>query len=293
MVTTFIIDGLKEAKKLKLEITQEVQALDVKPGLAVVRVGDDPASQIYVEKKGQDAHEVGFYFEEHALPKTASQEDVLQVIQRLNQDPWIHGLILQLPLPEHLDPFALVSAIDPKKDVDGLHPFNAGLLAQGRNEGMVPCTPLGCVHLIKTVTPHLAGMRAVVVGRSILVGRPLALLLTQENATVRLAHSQTQDLPKLLNDADLVIAAMGKPNFIQGHWLKKEAIVIDVGINRITLPDGQSQLTGDVNFESCLARVRAITPVPGGVGPMTRIYLLKNTLRAMEHLKSWRIHPTF
>jgi len=277
---TFIIDGLRVAEKLKLQIRQEVEALPQKPGLAVVRVGDDPASQIYVQKKGEDAREVGFHYEEHHLPENATQEEVISQIQRINHDPKIHGLILQLPVPQHLDSFALVASIDPNKDVDGLHPLNTGLLAQGREEGFVPCTPLGCHHLIETVTQDLAGMKAVVVGRSILVGRPMAMLLIQEDVTVTLAHAKTKNLPKLLNEADLVIAAMGCPNFIQGEWLKEDAIVIDVGINRITRADGSSKITGDVDFESAMGRVRAITPVPGGVGPMTRIYLLKNTLKS-------------
>ena len=280
MVNAFIIDGLYVAEKLKVQIRQEVEFLSQKPGLAVVRVGDDPASQIYVQKKGQDARDVGFYYEEHHLPQSSSQAEVMARIQSVNEDPNIHGLILQLPVPQHLNSFELVEAINPKKDVDGLHPLNTGLLAQGRDEGFVPCTPLGCHHLIETVTQELAGMKAVVVGRSILVGRPMAMLLIQEDVTVTLAHAKTKNLPKLLSEADLVIAAMGCPEFIQGEWLKKDAIVIDVGINRLALPDGSSKITGDVDFESAIGRVRAITPVPGGVGPMTRVYLLKNTLKA-------------
>ena len=280
MVDTFIIDGLKIDEELKSQIKSEVDTLAQKPGLAVVLVGDDAASQIYVEKKGQDAREVGFHFEEHHLTDRASQNEVLNVIESLNQDPKIHGVILQLPVPNHLNSFELVAAIYPKKDVDGLHPLNAGLLAQGREEGFVPCTPLGCHHLIETITQDLAGMKGVVVGRSILVGRPMALLLIQEDVTVTLAHAKTKNLPKLLSEADLVITAMGCPEHIQGGWLKKDSIVIDVGINRITLPDGSSKIVGDVDYKSALGRVRAITPVPGGVGPMTRVYLLKNTLKS-------------
>ena len=282
MVNTFLIDGLSIAEKLKFKIKQEVSVFSQRPGLAVVRVGDDHASQIYVQKKGQDARDVGFYFKEYHLPENSSQLEVLECIRSINQDSKIHGLILQLPLPKHLNSFELVEAIDPKKDVDGLHPLNAGLLAQGRDEGFVPCTPLGCHHLIETVTPDLAGMKAVVVGRSILVGRPMAMLLIQEDVTVTLAHAKTKNLPKLLNQADLVVTAMGSPEFVQGEWLKQDAIVIDVGINRIILPDGSSKITGDVDFQSALDHVRAITPVPGGVGPMTRVYLLKNTLKAFH-----------
>ncbi|MEB3701519.1 Bifunctional protein FolD protein [Candidatus Bealeia paramacronuclearis] len=285
-MNAFIINGLKEAEKVKSEILNEVDSLQktygLPPGLAVVRVGDDPASAVYVEKKGQDARAMGFYFEEHYLDGNASQNDVLKTIQSINANPQIHGLILQLPVPAHLNPFKLVNAIDPQKDVDGLHPLNTGLLAQGRDEGFIPCTPLGCHHLIETVTKDLAGLKAVVVGRSILVGRPMALLLIQEDVTVTLTHAKTQKLPKLLKEADLVIAAMGAPRFIKGEWLKEDAIIIDVGINRIQDSSGKMSLTGDVDFESAQERVRAITPVPGGVGPMTRIYLLKNTIKAFK-----------
>jgi methylenetetrahydrofolate dehydrogenase (NADP+)/methenyltetrahydrofolate cyclohydrolase len=275
-----IIDGRKRAEGLKKELCTLRMALEketgIKAGLAVLRVGEDPSSQLYVQKKGLQAQELGYHFEEHTFPSGISPDLLEAKIRDLNQADHIHGMILQLPLPRPLDKFHFLSLIDPAKDVDGLHPVNAGKLFQGIPGGFVPCTPLGCLSLIQTVHPFLEGLNVGVIGTSILVGRPMAMVMLQQKCTVWLGHSKTQNLPTLCETADILIVAIGKPSFIQGDWVRKGATVIDVGINR--LPSGE--LVGDVDFAIAKQRAGAITPVPGGVGPMTVASLLRNTLEA-------------
>lgn len=271
-----LIDGRKIAENKKEELRRLAHNLEVKPGLAVLRVGDDPASQLYVNMKGIQARELGYHFEEHVFPAWTPSEVLESRIKELNEADHIHGIILQLPLPHSLDKFHFLSTIDPNKDVDGLHPLNAGKFFQGRGDAFIPCTPLGCLELIKTVHQDLEGLNACVVGRSILVGLPMSILLLQQKCTVSIAHSKTQDLPALCKAADILVVAIGNPRFIQGDWIQKGATVIDVGINR--LPSGD--LVGDVDFAAAQPRAGAITPVPGGVGPMTVASLLRNTLEA-------------
>lgn len=246
------------------------------PGLAVVRVGEDPASQIYVRRKGEQARELGYHFEEHVLPSDVSFDALRERIEALNRDTSLHGIILQLPLPPHLDRKVLLSLIDPSKDVDGLHPLNAGKLFQGQTDGFIACTPLGCLTLLQTVHASFEGVTVGVIGTSILVGRPMAMLMVQQGATVWMANSKTRDLPSLCQTADILVVAIGRPQFIQGEWIREGATVIDVGINR--LPSGE--IVGDVDFATARLRAGAITPVPGGVGPMTVVSLLRNTLEA-------------
>lgn len=275
-----LIDGRKIADGYKKKLHTLVQSFEketgIKPGLAAVRVGENPSSQLYVQLKGIQAKELGYNFEEHVFPSTISPEELDAKISDLNQSPFVHGIILQLPLPSHLDKFHFLSSINPAKDVDGLHPLNAGKLFQGTSDGFIPCTPLGCLSLIQTVHPRLEGLTVGVIGASILVGRPMALVMLQQECTVWMAHSKTQNLPSLCETADILIVAIGDPQFIQGEWIKKGATVIDVGINR--LPSGD--VVGDVDFASAQKRAGAITPVPGGVGPMTIAFLLRNTLEA-------------
>jgi methylenetetrahydrofolate dehydrogenase (NADP+)/methenyltetrahydrofolate cyclohydrolase len=275
-----IIDGRKRAEGLKKELCTLRMALEketgIKPGLAVLRVGEDPSSQLYVHMKGQQAKDIGYHFEEHAFPSEVSPDQLETKIRELNQAPHIHGIILQLPLPQPLDRFHFLSLIDPAKDVDGLHLVNAGKLFQGIPGGFVACTPLGCLSLIQTVHKRLEGLNVGVVGASILVGRPMAMVMLQQDCTVWIAHSKTQNLPTLCETADILIVAIGKPSFIQGNWIRKGATIIDVGINR--LPSGE--LVGDVDFAIAKQRAGAITPVPGGVGPMTVAALLRNTLES-------------
>jgi methylenetetrahydrofolate dehydrogenase (NADP+)/methenyltetrahydrofolate cyclohydrolase len=249
------------------------------PGLAVVLVGNDPASEIYVRSKHTQTQAAGMASFEHKLPADVAQADLLALIARLNSDPAVHGILVQLPLPKQLHTETIINAIDPAKDVDGLHPKNAGRLAGGF-AALSPCTPLGCIILSKTAHASLEGMNAIVIGRSNLVGRPLVQLLLNENATVTIAHSRSRDLPKLCARADLVYAAVGKPEMVRGDWLKPGATVIDVGINRIPTAEGKTKLVGDVAFQEALGVAGAITPVPGGVGQMTVACLLVNTLRA-------------
>ncbi len=283
-MTARIIDGKAIAADLRQRVADEVARVkrehQLTPGLAVVLVGNDPASEVYVRSKGRQTEAAGMASFEHKLPADVTQDELLTLIARLNRDPVVHGILVQLPLPNGLDPRAIVAAIDPAKDVDGLHPFNAGRLASGL-PALTPCTPLGCVILAKSVHPSLDGLDAVVIGRSTLVGRPLVQLLLNENATVTIAHSRTRDLAGLCRRADLVIAAVGRPAMVKGDWLKPGATVIDVGINR--LPggaDGKSRLIGDVAYDEAVEVAGAITPVPGGVGQMTVACLLVNTLRA-------------
>jgi methylenetetrahydrofolate dehydrogenase (NADP+)/methenyltetrahydrofolate cyclohydrolase len=282
-MTAAIIDGKAIAARLRARVADEVARVKrdhgLLPGLAVVLVGNDPASEVYVRSKHTQTQAAGMASFEHKLPADVSQDDLLALIATLNRDPSVHGILVQLPLPKSISTEAIINAIDPAKDVDGLHPQNAGRLAAGF-AALAPCTPLGCIMLTRTVHSSLEGMNAIVIGRSNLVGRPLLQLLLNENATVTIAHSRSRDLPDLVRRADLVYAAVGKPEMVRGDWLKPGATVIDVGINRVTGADGKSRIVGDVAFDEARAVAGAITPVPGGVGPMTIACLLVNTLRA-------------
>ncbi|MEH6494651.1 MAG: bifunctional methylenetetrahydrofolate dehydrogenase/methenyltetrahydrofolate cyclohydrolase FolD [Pseudomonas marincola] len=278
-----IIDGKAFAQNVRSRVTRQVEILkanhDVTPGLAVVLVGEDPASQVYVRNKNKSTREAGMKSEEIKLPNTASQCEVLAVVERLNADPTIHGILVQLPLPSQVDETAVIDAIDPAKDVDGFHVLNTGRQAVGL-EAMVPCTPLGCIMMLKEQHGDLSGLNAVVVGRSNIVGKPMASLLLNENCTVTIAHSRTKDLPGVCSAADILVAAVGRPEMIRGNWVKPGATVIDVGINRIELDSGKTRLVGDVCFSEAVEVAGAITPVPGGVGPMTIACLLANTVTA-------------
>ena len=282
-MTARIIDGKAIAAELRARTAFEVarikNANGVTPGLAVVLVGSDPASQVYVRSKHKQTQEAGMASFEHVLPEDVAEADLLAVVAQLNRDPAVHGILVQLPLPKTLHTETIVNAIDPAKDVDGLHPSNAGRLAGGF-AALSPCTPLGCIILTKSVHASLEGMNAIVIGRSNLVGRPLVQLLLNENATVTIAHSRSRDLAQLCARADLVYAAVGKPEMVRGDWIKPGATVIDVGINRLPAADGKTRLVGDVAFAEALKIAGAITPVPGGVGQMTVACLLVNTLRA-------------
>lgn len=283
MIDTKRIDGKAAAERLRQRIATEVAALGpgVRPGLAVVLVGEDPASSVYVRNKARQTVEVGMASFEHKLPAATPEGQLLALVARLNADPAVHGILVQLPLPDHIDAAKVLAAIDPTKDVDGFHVVNAGRLAIGL-DAFVPCTPLGCVLLLKEACGDLAGRKAVIVGRSNIVGKPLAQLLLRENCTVTVAHSRTVDLPEECRRADILVAAVGSPAMIRGDWIKPGATVIDVGINRIEGPDGKSRLAGDVAFDEALGVAGAITPVPGGVGPMTIACLLANTLSAFR-----------
>ncbi|BBF94712.1 bifunctional methylenetetrahydrofolate dehydrogenase/methenyltetrahydrofolate cyclohydrolase FolD [Blastochloris tepida] len=278
-----LIDGKAIAADLRAKVAAEAARLardhGLVPGLAVVLVGEDPASAVYVRNKGKATVEAGLRSFEHKLPATASQAELLALVSRLNADPAVHGILVQLPLPAQIDAQAVIEAIDPKKDVDGFHPVNAGRLSAGL-PALVPCTPVGCVILARTVRPQLAGLEAVVVGRSNIVGKPVAQLLLAENCTVTIAHSKTRDLPEVCRRADILVAAVGRPEMIRGDWIKPGATVIDVGINRVEAGEGKTRLVGDVAFAEAGAVAGAITPVPGGVGPMTIACLLANTLKA-------------
>ncbi|MCC0079606.1 MAG: bifunctional methylenetetrahydrofolate dehydrogenase/methenyltetrahydrofolate cyclohydrolase FolD [Rhodobacter sp.] len=279
-MTATIIDGKAFAAKVRAQVAEHVQRLKdehgLTPGLAVVLVGEDPASQVYVRSKGKQTVEVGMNSFEHKLPAETSEADLLALIEQLNADPAVHGILVQLPLPGHLDSDLVINAIDPAKDVDGFHISNVGLLGTGQ-KAMVPCTPLGCLMMLRDHHGSLSGMNAVVVGRSNIVGKPMAQLLLGDSCTVTIAHSRTRDLPDVLSRADIVVAAVGRPEMLRGEWLKPGATVIDVGINRI---EGRNGLFGDCDFDSCAEVAGAITPVPGGVGPMTIACLLANTLTA-------------
>ena len=279
-----IIDGKEFAARVRGEVAAQVSALagHGQPGLAVVLVGEDPASQVYVRSKGKMTVEVGMKSVEHKLPAETSEAELLTVIADLNADESIHGILVQLPLPGHMNEDLVINAIDPAKDVDGFHISNVGLLGTGQ-KSMVPCTPLGCLMMLRDHHGSLSGMDAVVIGRSNIVGKPMAQLLLGDSCTVTIAHSRTKDLPEVVRRADIVVAAVGRPEMVQGDWIKEGATVIDVGINRIDAPEkgeGKTRLVGDVHFESASARAGAITPVPGGVGPMTIACLLANTLTA-------------
>ncbi|SCW52809.1 bifunctional methylenetetrahydrofolate dehydrogenase/methenyltetrahydrofolate cyclohydrolase FolD [Ancylobacter rudongensis] len=283
MVETRLIDGKAFAEtmraRLKDEVAAFVAATGVTPGLAVVLVGEDPASAVYVRNKGKQTAEAGMTSIEHKLPADTAQDDVLALVRALNADPAVHGILVQLPLPAHIDAQAVLATIDPAKDVDGFHVVNAGRLAVGL-DALAPCTPLGCVMLLKDTLGSLAGLEAVVVGRSNIVGKPLAQLLLREDCTVTIAHSRTRDLPGVCRRADILIGAVGRPEMIRGDWIKPGATVIDVGINRVAGADGKNRLVGDVAFNEAQGIAGAITPVPGGVGPMTIACLLANTLTA-------------
>jgi len=282
-MTAKIINGKAIASELRARVAGEVVRVrrehGLLPGLAVVLVGNDPASEVYVRSKHKQTQHAGMASFEHKLPADISQADLLALIAKLNRDPAVHGILVQLPLPKSIHAEAIICAIDPAKDVDGLHPNNAGRLAGGF-AALAPCTPLGCIILTRSVHASLEGMNAIVIGRSNLVGRPLLQLLLNENATVTIAHSRSRDLPKLTAQADLVYAAVGKPEMVRGDWIKPGATVIDVGINRLPTADDKTKLVGDVAFAEAVNVAGAITPVPGGVGQMTVACLLVNTLRA-------------
>jgi methylenetetrahydrofolate dehydrogenase (NADP+)/methenyltetrahydrofolate cyclohydrolase len=283
-MTATIIDGKGFAEGLRGRIADHVARLKaedgITPGLAVVIVGNDPGSQVYVAQKARQTVEVGMHSEKYELPETTSEAEVLALVERLNADPAIHGILVQLPLPAQIDAKKVIETISPAKDVDCFTPESVGKLVIGL-PGPVSCTPLGCLMLLRDTLGDLAGLHAVVVGRSNLVGKPMAQLLLRENCTVTMAHSRTRDLPGIVRQADIVIAAVGRPEMIKGDWIKPGATVIDVGINRVDAPErgpGKSRLLGDVDFASAVAVAGAITPVPGGVGPMTIACLLANTI---------------
>ncbi len=283
MTETKIIDGRAFAEALRKRIGGAVTELKERhgltPGLAVVLVGNDPASEIYVRNKGIATREAGMASFELKLPAETTEKDLLGELARLNKDPSVHGILVQMPLPKHISSERIIDAIDPARDVDGLTAVNAGRLASGR-AALVPCTPQGAMMLIKSVQPDIKGLDALVIGRSILVGRPVAQLLLAEDATVTIAHSKTRDLPGRAARADILVAAIGKPEFVRGDWVKQGAIVIDVGINRIEGEGGKSKIVGDVATGEAMGRAAAITPVPKGVGPMTIACLLRNTALA-------------
>ena len=276
------IDGKAVAAGLRARVAAEVARLGqdgVQPGLAVVLVGEDPASRVYVASKTKLTVEAGMRSIDHMLPAETSEAELLALVGKLNADDTVDGILVQLPLPPHIDSAKVLVAIDPDKDVDGFHPVNAGRLATGQ-AGLVPCTPLGCVLLARTIAPDLSGLHAVVLGRSNIVGKPVAQLLLAENCTVTIAHSRSRDLPAICRGADILVAAVGRPEMVRGDWIRPGAIVIDVGINRVARPDGTSRLVGDVAFAEAAEVAGSITPVPGGVGPMTIACLLGNTLKA-------------
>ncbi len=280
------IDGTAFSAALRDKIAAGVAVLAEKhglvPGLAVVLVGEDPASQVYVRNKNKRAVETGMRSFEHLMPADTSQADLLAKVAALNADPAVHGILVQLPLPKGIDAQAVIEAIDPAKDVDGFHPYNVGALAIGKDDALVPCTPLGCLMLLRDcLNDDLAGRKAVIVGRSNIVGKPMAQLLLRESCTVTVAHSKTRDLAAECRAADILVAAVGIPHFVRGDWIKPGAVVIDVGINRIAAEEeGKTRLVGDVCFDEAVGVAGAITPVPGGVGPMTIAVLLRNTLAA-------------
>ena len=289
MTTAKRIDGKAKAEQLAQSITQQTATLlgehGIKPGLAVVIIGEDPASQVYVRNKKRRAESCGFYSVQHTLAVDVSQQEVLKLIDELNNDKAIHGILVQLPLPDHLDEQTITQSISPSKDVDGFHFVNIGKLTAGHTaDAFIPCTPAGCMLMIEDELGHdLSGKAAVIIGRSNIVGKPMASLLMQRNATVTVTHSRTRDLPAVVRNADILVAAVGRPNMVKADWVKPGAVVIDVGINRVeTTVDGETRfrLTGDVDYDDVSAVASAITPVPGGVGPMTITMLMFNTLRS-------------
>ena len=281
-MSAIVIDGKAAAGRLTQKVaarTAELANAGLIPGLAVVLVGHDPASEIYVASKTKQAREAGLRHFDHRLPAKATTAELIALVRELNEDAAVHGILVQLPLPAGIDAAAVLAAIDPAKDVDGFHAVNAGRLALGL-EATVPCTPLGCLILLREVMPDLAGKRALVIGRSNIVGKPMAQLLLQNDCTVTIAHSRTRDLPALCLEAEILVAAIGRPRSIAGEWIREGAVVIDVGINRVADESGKTRVVGDVDFTGALSRARAITPVPGGVGPMTIACLLMNTVDA-------------
>ena len=297
MADAEIIDGKAFAQKLLSRIKTATEVIKKQynstPGLAVVLVGEDPASEVYVRNKGRQTIECGMASFEHKLTDKVSQRELLDLIQKLNNDDSVDGILVQLPLPEHIDPQAVLDAINPEKDVDGFHVVNAGKLATG-GDALVPCTPLGCLLMLKDYFGDLSGKNAVVVGRSNIVGKPMAALLTRESCTVTIAHSRTKDLPSVCRSADILIAAVGKAEMVQKSWVSDETVVIDVGINRIPAPErgeGKMRLVGDVDFDEVKRKAKAITPVPGGVGPMTIAVLLRNTIEAACRRRGWSLPP--
>jgi len=278
-----IIDGKQFAADLRGKMTTQIASLkeqhNIVPGLAVVLVGEDPASQVYVRNKGKQAKECGINSIEHKLDESTDEAFLLNLIDEMNQDPAINGILVQLPLPKHIDSDKVLNAIDPAKDVDGFHPINVGLLSTG-GKGMIPCTPLGSLMMLQDYHGDLTGMNAVVVGRSNIVGKPMFNLLLQQSCTVTVAHSRTKNIEEVVREADIVVAAVGVPELVKGSWIKPGATVIDVGINRIETDEGKTKLVGDVEFASAVEVAGAITPVPGGVGPMTIACLLYNTMVA-------------
>ena len=293
-MTARLIDGKAAAARLRAEVAVEVAKFAARrgraPGLAVVLVGEDPASTVYVRNKGKATIEAGMQSFEHRLSADLSENELLELVERLNADPTVDGILVQLPLPAHIDSNKVLTAIDPDKDVDGFHPVNAGRLAIGL-DGFVPCTPLGCLKLLRAELGNLAGKEAVVIGRSNIVGKPMALLLLGDHCTVTVAHSRTGDLPGLVRRADIVVAAVGRPEMVRGDWLKPGATVIDVGINRVPTTDGKSRLVGDVDLASASQVAGAITPVPGGVGPMTIACLIRNTLVSAARRDGFTLDP--
>ncbi|MEQ1697928.1 MAG: bifunctional methylenetetrahydrofolate dehydrogenase/methenyltetrahydrofolate cyclohydrolase FolD [Hyphomicrobiaceae bacterium] len=289
-----IIDGKAIAAQVRANVGAQVAELKrdhgFVPGLAVVLVGEDPASKVYVKNKALQTVEVGMKSVEHKLPVETSEAALLTLVGELNRDPTIHGILVQMPLPKHIDSLKVIEAIDPNKDVDGFHAVNVGRLSIGER-CLVPCTPTGSIILAKSIMPSLKGLDAVVVGRSNIVGKPMAQLLIKEDCTVTVAHSRTRDLEAVCRRADILVAAVGRPEFVKGSWIKPGAIVIDVGINRITGPDGKGKLVGDVAFDEAVKVAGAITPVPGGVGPMTIACLLKNTLEAAQMQHNLEVKP--
>jgi methylenetetrahydrofolate dehydrogenase (NADP+)/methenyltetrahydrofolate cyclohydrolase len=280
-----VIDGKAVAADVRAGVAKDVAALKaahgLTPGLAVVLVGEDPASKVYVKNKGEQTKEAGMNSWEYKLPAETSEAEILAVVEKLNNDPAVNGILVQLPLPKHVNAERVLNTIDPNKDVDGFHPVNVGRLWIGERT-LVPCTPTGSVILAKTVQPNLSGLNAVVIGRSNIVGKPVAALLLRENCTVTVAHSRTRNIESVVKGADLLIAAVGIPEMVKGDWVKPGAIVIDVGINRVPSANGKTKLVGDCDYEDCARVAGAITPVPGGVGPMTIACLLQNTVEAAK-----------
>lgn len=281
-----ILDGKALSETVRAEVRAGVDAFRAKhvraPGLDVVLVGDDPSSVIYTRNKEKACEDVGMHGKLHALPASTSEERLCALIRRLNDDAMVDGILVQLPLPEHIDANRVLDLIDYRKDVDGFHPLNAGLLSLGRPGGLVACTPVGCMRLLALAGAKLEGARALMVGRSNIVGKPMAQLLLAADATVTIADSFTRDLPDLCREAEVLVVAVGVPGLIRGNWIRPGAIVIDIGINRVTLPDGKTKVVGDVAFDEAKDVASAITPVPGGVGPMTIAMLLANTLEAAK-----------
>lgn len=283
-MTAQIIDGKEIARQQRAGLSEKVNRLKKEhgllPHLTVILVGNDPASKIYVRNKHKFAAETGLHTSEHLLPADTPEDVLHNLIEHLNDDPGVHGILVQLPLPDHLSAQKIIGLINPAKDVDGFHPVNAGLVASGVPGGIAPCTPAGCVRLLKSVEPDLTGMNAVVIGRSMIVGRPMGQLLVSESCTVTMTHSRTRNLKEICREADIIVSAVGMAEMVKKDWVKEGSILIDVGMNRMENPDGTTRLCGDMDFAGVSEVARAVTPVPGGVGPMTIAMLLDNTVDA-------------